>query len=231
MTYILHYAPDNASLIIRLALEHCGLPYRTQLVDRATAQQSSPAYRNLNPNGLIPVLETPHGPLFETGAILLWLADTHGQVAPAPNAPTRGDFLKWFFFTANTLHPALRMMFYPEKYIAQDHVTALRNGLTDHLQQSFTTLNAHAQTMPPYLGAPTASVLDFYTAALLRWCALYPGGQGCDWFDLSRYPALKRLCAHLETLPCTAALQKAEGLGKTPFSAPKRPTPPEGSAT
>ena len=68
MTYVLHYAPDNASLIIRMALDHRGLPYRTQLVDRASQEQSSAAYRALNPNGLIPTLETPQGPLFETGA-------------------------------------------------------------------------------------------------------------------------------------------------------------------
>ena len=83
MTYILHYAPDNASLIIRLALEHAQVPYRDVLVDRAAVAQRSAEYLALNPNGLIPVLETPEGPLFETGAILLWLADTHGSLGQA----------------------------------------------------------------------------------------------------------------------------------------------------
>ena len=73
MTYVIHYAPDNAVLIIRLALEQRGLPYHAQLVDRAAQAQRAPAYLALNPNGLIPVLETPQGPLFETAAILLWL--------------------------------------------------------------------------------------------------------------------------------------------------------------
>ena len=85
--YRLHYAPDNASLVIRLALEDMGLPYETVLVDRTTREQDSAAYRALNPAGLIPVLETPQGPVFETAAILLWLADTHGQLAPAPADP------------------------------------------------------------------------------------------------------------------------------------------------
>ncbi len=115
MTYVLHYAPDNASLIVRLALEHRRIPYRTKLVDRAARGQDAPGYRALNPHGLIPVLETRQGPLFETGAILLWLADTHGGLGPAPHAPDRGDFLKWLFYVSNTLHPALSMMFYPEK--------------------------------------------------------------------------------------------------------------------
>jgi glutathione S-transferase len=231
MTYVLHYAPDNASLIIRLALEHRGIPYRTQLVNRADRQQDTKAYKTLNPTGLIPVLETPQGPVFETGAILLWLADTHGGLGPAPDAAGRGDFLKWLFYLANTPHPALRQMFYPEKYITPDASTALRQGLARHLDQCFTTLNACAATRPPWLGADAPTLLDFYLCALLRWSALYPDPVTCAWFDLSNYPALHALCARTEALPCTATLQSAEGLGTHPFTAPRLPTPPEGSAT
>lgn len=231
MSYILHYAPDNASLAVRLALEQRGLPYKAVLVDRKQAEQSGPAYRQLNPNGLIPVLETPQGPLFETGAILLWLADTHGQLGPAPDAPERGAFLKWLFFVANTLHPAKRMLFYPEKFIAPDHATALRAGLSQHLHQSFTTLDAAAALRPDWLGGTAPTVLDFYVAALLRWPALYPADHDRSWFRLSAYPALQRVCAKIEDLPATIALQQAEGLGDTPFTAPRHPNPPIGSAT
>lgn len=231
MTYVLHYAPDNASLIIRLALAQRGLDFRTKMVDRATSAQTKPAYRALNPNGLIPVLETPDGPLFETGAILLWLADTHGGLGPAPTDPERGNFLKWLFFVANTIHPGLRMMFYPNKFIGADHATALRLGLQPHLHQSFCTLDQVAATKPTWFGADAPTVLDFYTAATLRWPALYPSNTDRAWFKLSNYPALAQLCAHVETLPCTHALQSAEGLGNTPFTAPHYPTPPEGSAT
>lgn len=231
MSYVLHYAPDNASLIIRMALAQRGLDFRTVLVDRATAAQTKPAYRALNPTGLIPVLETPHGPLFETGAILLWLADTHGGLGPSPTDPERGDFLKWLFFVANTLHPALRMLFYPEKFISTDHADALRHGVQRQLQSGFATLDAVAATKPAWFGADTPSVLDFYTAGVLRWPALYPTHTDRSWFDLASYPALAKICAQVEVLPCARALQNAEGLGHTPFTAPQYPTPPEGSAT
>jgi glutathione S-transferase len=231
MTYVLHYAPDNASLIIRLALAHRGLPYRDQLVDRSAQAQRSAAYLALNPNGLIPVLETPQGPLFETGAILLWLGDTHGGLGPAPDSPARGDYLKWLFFTANTLHPALRMMFYPDKYIAKDATDALRAGLHSQITTALTKLDAIAATRPPWLGAAAPTGLDFYIAGCLRWCALYPSNTDRSWFDLATFPALTALCRHLETLPCTAALQAAEGLGDTPFSLPDYANPPQGSAT
>jgi glutathione S-transferase len=93
-------------------------------------------------------------------------------------------------------------------------------------------LETLATASPPWLGGACAgpSVIDFYLAALLRWPALYPADTNRDWYDLQRFPALFALCARLETLPCTHALQMAEGLGDTPFTAPRRPTPPEGSA-
>jgi glutathione S-transferase len=231
MSYILHYAPDNASLIIRAALELRGLPYTAQLVDRSTQEQTSAPYRALNPNGLIPVLETPQGPIFETGAILLWLADTHGGLGPAPDDPARADFLKWLFFISNTLHPALRMMFYPEKYIAPAQTAALRRGLCQTLHQSFTTLDQAAAADPALFAGTSPTVLEPYIAALLRWSALYSGDHDKTWYSLASYPALHRLCARLETLPVTQCLHITEGLGTHPFTDPHLPNPPIGSAT
>lgn len=233
MTYILHYAPDNASLIIRLALEHLALPYRDVLVDRAAVAQHSAAYLALNPNGLIPVLETPQGPLFETGAILLWLGDTHGGIGPAPQDAARGAYLKWLFFTANTLHPALRMLFYPAKYVGEYPAAqnALRTGLHKIITTALHQLDQVASSTPPWLGAATPTALDFYIAACLRWCALYPTDTDRSWFDITVTPALHTMCQQLESLPCTHALQTAEGLGDTPFSSPGYANPPHGSAT
>lgn len=75
----LYYAPDNASVVLRLALEEAGLAFETRLVDRKTKQQKSPEYLALNPAGLIPTLITADGPISETGACLLWLVDRHPE--------------------------------------------------------------------------------------------------------------------------------------------------------
>ncbi|MEM9967790.1 MAG: glutathione S-transferase family protein [Pseudomonadota bacterium] len=230
MTYVLHYAPDNASMIIRLALEHRAIPYKKKLVNRAAREQTTAGFRGLNPNGQIPVLETPQGPLFETGAILLWLADTHGGLGPDPRSKARGDFLKWLFFAANTLHPALRMIFYPEKYIAEDHVTALRRGLQTHLHVQFTTIDQIAADKPSWLGDSAPTVLDFYLCALLRWSAIYPSYDEAQWFDLSQYMALAQICQKVEILPCCNNLMHAEGLGRHPFTRPRYPNPLKGTA-
>ncbi|WP_298915226.1 glutathione S-transferase family protein [uncultured Roseobacter sp.] len=225
--YILHYAPDNASLGVRLALEELRLNYRAALVDRRLQAQRSPDYLDLNPNGLIPVLETPQGPIFETAAILLWLADQHGGLAPAANAVNRAELLKWLFFLSNTLHPALRTLFYPEKYIGPnpDHQLLLQNHARADILRHLGTLDAHwRQTDVPLL-------LNLYLAPMLRWIQLYPAASDKTWFDLSSLPALHRMAERLETRKSVVTAQTAEGLGHRPFTAPRAPCPPEGSAT
>lgn len=231
--YRLHYAPDNASLVIRLALEELGLPYETALVDRRSSAQDSAAYRAINPNGLIPALETPDGAIFETAAILLWLADRHGGLAPAPDSPERAAFLKWLFFASNTLHADLRICFYPKKYIGADSTdqATLSKVIKQRLKVHLGHLNDLAATTPSWFGASQPSVLDFYLACMMRWMALYPAQSDRSWFHLSHYPHLGALLQRLETRPAVLAAQTAEGLGPRPFTQPHLANPPEGSAT
>ena len=231
--YRLHYAPDNASLIIRLALEEMGVPYETCLVDRAAQGQRSPAYLQLNPNGLIPVLETPQEPIFETGAILLWLSDTHGAMAPGPAHPDRAAFLKWLFFLSNTVHADLRMVFYTSLYAGEDidTQTRVRRVIQTRLQRHLSLLDTHVADAPTYLGAPEPSVLDYYIACMMRWMALYPANEDRSWFSLADTPHLSDMLHRLETRPAVAKAIAAEGLRDRPFTHPSHPQPPEGSAT
>ncbi len=229
--YVLHYAPDNASLIVRLILEEMGQPYDTRLVDRRTGAQHGAAYRRLNPAGHIPALETPDGPISETGAIVLWLADRHGNMAPASTDPARGAFLKWLFFLSNTLQAGLRMTFYPDKYIGDDAAgqAALRQHMFGELTAHLRLLEQEAKSGHVWFGGASVSVFDYYLACCLRWFALYPEPKS-GWFSLADYPELHRLVVRLEGQPAVKAAQQAEGLGPCPFSAPVLARPPEGSA-
>ena len=221
--YTLHYAPDNASLIIRLVLEEAGLPYKTALVNRAINAQDSAAYRVINPAGLIPALETPHGPIFETAAILLWLSDRH-SLGPAPDASSRGAFLKWLFFISNTVHADLRQLFYPSQYVLPDATAGHHALLCARMVRHFGLLERAAQTDPALFDPP--SILTAYLAALMRWSVLYPLGQN-RWFHLDAYPHLSGHIAAFEARPATqrAATDPAENLGPTPFTAPQHATP------
>lgn len=222
----LHYAPDNASLCVRLALEELGLPYRTTLVDRAAGGQKSAAFLALNPNGLIPVIETPQGPVFETAAILIWLADTTGAMLPAPDDPGRAHALQWLVWLANTLHATERMLFYPDQYMADGH-DLLRAGAQRRVLAHLDLLNAARNAL--WLDADDPTMLACYLGPLLRWPALYGGPTG--WYDLARWPRLLAFARRFEDRPAAKRTAAREGLGDHPFSVPVPCHPPEGSAT
>ncbi len=228
--YVLHYAPDNASLIIRLVLEEMGLPYRTALVDRRIRAQDSAEYRAINPTGLIPALQSSEETLFETAAILLWLSDKHGQMAPTIGDEHRGNFLKWLFFTANTLHADARLLFYPEQYagLPDDHV-AFRGKTEVRISKHLRLLNDIAASAPPYLNKERPSVLSIYICCLIRWINLYPVDRK-GWLPLHDYPALFEISSSLQDRPATHRVADAEGLGPTIFTEPHYANPPEGSA-
>lgn len=225
--YVLHYAPDNASMIIRLVLEGAGLPYRTALVDRSIRQQDSAAYRQLNPTGLIPTLETEDGPIAETAAILLWLGERHGLV-PLPGAADRAVLLRWLFFISNTPHADLRAMFYPDLYVPLEAKSGHHAIMAVRMQKHFAILDRVA-SQHPALFTP-GGILAPYVCALMRWSVLYPRGQG-RWFDLGRYPALQAMALAMEAAPQTARVAQIEGLGLRPFTQPVLARPSEGSAT
>lgn len=230
--YRLHYAPDNASLVIRLALSELDRPFATVLVDRRRAEQSSPAYRALNPVGLIPTLETPRGPIFETAAILLWLSERHDALAPRPGDRERGAFLKWLFFTSNSLHADLRMIFYPDQYVGPDLASqqALHARMTHRVLRHFDLLDQIARTDQPWFAGIRCSVLDLYVVVIARWAALY-AKHGTGWFDITAFAGLERLAKRMETRRSVIAAQEAEGLGPTPFSRPQPCRAPEGCST
>lgn len=224
---ILHYAPDNASLCIRLALEAAGLPFATCLVDRAASAQKSESYRALNPNGLIPVLETPDGALFETAAILLWLAEQKPSLLPSQSSQ-RAQAVMWLIWMSNTLHPTLRMLFYPDQYTTENGQGALsehtRTRLCDQLAILDTGLAGAG-----YVGGKAPSILDCYLCPMLRWMQLYPVSAPSRP-NLADFPTLQRIAETNETYRSTAAAVAAEGLGDAPFTAPNYAQPPEGSA-
>lgn len=227
--YRLHYAPDNASLIVRLVLEELGLAYETELVERGATAQKSPAYLRLNPMGLIPALETPDGAIFETAAILLYLTDRHGALAPGPQHKARGLYLSWLFATSNGLHADMRQLFYPHLYGGGDTAgcaTQTRARIGTHLDR----YQALAGAGHGWFAGAQTSALDLYLAVILRWLALYPRGQA-GWFALADWPRLHRLAKMIEARPSMRAAEMAEALGPTPLTAPIHANPSKGSAT
>ena len=171
----LHYFPGNASLIPHLLLEELGVPFELALVDRANQAHKQPAYLELNPNGLIPVLVEPRPEgelvLYETAAICLYLLDAHpgSGLAPAHGTVARAHFDKWLVWLTNTLQATLIIYFYPERWaddaaaIAQvkAHAEARIGVMLDQLDAQ---LARHA-----WLLGDDFSAVDLYALVLCRW--------------------------------------------------------------
>ena len=87
---------------VSVALEELGLPYRVHRIDITRGDQHAPEYLAINPNGKIPAIVDDEGPggrlaVFESGAILLYLAEKTGQLLPS-GAAARWEATEWLFF-------------------------------------------------------------------------------------------------------------------------------------
>lgn len=215
MPYTLYYSPDSANLVVRMALHEMDLPYADVLVNRAFREQKSDSFLAMNPQGLLPVLLDPeqNAPLFETGAILLHLAQTHQRLWPQRHAD-QGQALKWLFYISNTLHADLRAMFYTERYVADPlQVPALRQGLrpriTNHLQLIDQQIALH---QGDWLLGSTLTVCDLYLAVCARWAVIYPQNDALPHQALAQLPNLMALLQRLEQRPAIVAALHKEGI-------------------
>lgn len=104
----LYSLPTPNGVKVSIALEELGLPYEAHLVDFGKNDQLSPAFLSLNPNNKIPAIIDPNGPqgrplpLFESGAILIYLAEKAGKLLPQEN---RYEVLQWLMFQMGGVGP------------------------------------------------------------------------------------------------------------------------------
>jgi GST-like protein len=105
----LYYAPTPNTWKASIMLEECGLPYRVIPVDIMGGDQKKPEFLAINPNGRIPAIvdhDMPDGPqpVFESGAILIYLAEKTGRFL-APAGPARTEALGWLMWQMGGLGP------------------------------------------------------------------------------------------------------------------------------
>lgn len=220
MTLTLHHAPDFASTIVRFALEELELPHTLALVDIAGGALASPEYRAVNPVGLIPALETDHGPMFETAAILLWLVDKTGRLGPGPTDPDRGAFLSWLFFTSNALHQAALAMFYPHRPAGEANTDAARAAAQEQITARLGLIETLIATQSPrWLSPDHPGVLGYYIGILVRWLILLPPAP--YGIRLADFPHLGAVLAAHESRPAALRVAASDSLGPTPFTNPR----------
>lgn len=117
----LYTCPTPNGTKISIALEEIELPYEAHFVDIWKNETFTPEYESLNPNGKIPAIIDPSGPhgnpfsLFESGAILIYLAEKTGKLLPADPA-LRHETIAWLFFQAAHVGPFFGNLGYFYKY-------------------------------------------------------------------------------------------------------------------
>ncbi len=106
----LYAAPTPNGVKVSIMLEETGLPYEPHLIDISKNESKDPAFVSLNPNGRIPAIIDPAGPdggaiaIWESGAILLYLADKTGKLISTAPAE-RYETLAWVFFQMSAIGP------------------------------------------------------------------------------------------------------------------------------
>jgi GST-like protein len=122
----LYSLPTPNGVKVSILLEELGLPYEPHLVSFETQDQMSAAFLSLNPNNKIPAILDPHGPggqslaLFESGAILVYLAEKTGRFIPQ-DAAGRYECLQWVMFQMGGIGPMFGQLGFFHKFAGKDY--------------------------------------------------------------------------------------------------------------
>jgi GST-like protein len=194
MTIKLYTAATPNGWKISIALEEMGLPYEVRVIDFATQEQKADWYVRLNPNGRIPTLDDEGFILFESGAILIYLAEKTGKFLPK-DVHGRSRVIQWLMFQMSGVGPMMGqanvfLRYFPEKIPAaieryQREVTRLF-GVLDR------QLASHEYVAGEY------SIADM---------ALWPWVSGYEWSGVSvaEFASLQRWLSLLGARPAVQA--------------------------
>ena len=122
----LYAAPTPNGVKVSIMLEETGLPYESHFVDISNNESKDPAFVSLNPNGRIPAIIDPAGPdgqpigIWETGAILIYLADKTGQLISTTPAQ-RYETLAWVFFQVSGVGPTFGQLGFFLRFAGKDY--------------------------------------------------------------------------------------------------------------
>ena len=172
---------------VHIMLEECGLPYRTVAVDIGAGDQFKPDFLAISPNNKIPALVDPDGPggkpisLFESGAILLYLAAKTGRFLP-DDLSARYEVLQWLMFQMGGVGPMLGQAHHFRLY-APEKIPYAIDRYTHETRRLYGVMDKRIAKRR-YMGSDEYSIADM---AIFPWLRSWKN-QGIDWND---FPNLK----------------------------------------
>jgi len=182
---------------VALFLEEAGLAYEPIAVDTRKGQQFSPEFVALNPNSKVPVIVDGDAVVFDSNAILLYLAEKTGKFLPA--ASVRGEMLSWLMFIATGVGPYSGQAVHFKHFAPKD-----QNHDYAHNRYQYET-DRHYKILDGHLKGRRYMVGDDYSIvdmALWGWARMLPFKLGDDAF--ARYPNVKRLVDEISARPAAA---------------------------
>ncbi len=180
---------------VALFLEEAGLPYEAIPVDTRKGAQFKPDYLALNPNGKVPTIVDGDVTVFDSNAILLYLAEKTGKFLPPPTA--RGELLSWLMFVATGVGPYSGQAVH-FKHHATEKIGYANTRYQFEAERHYAILNDRLGTHR-YLVGDTYSIVDMDAWG---WARLVPFILGDEAF--AKLPHLKRLVDEISARPAAA---------------------------
>ena len=187
---------------VHIMLEECGLRYNVHPIDIGAGDQFDPKFLEISPNNKMPAMVDPEGPdgapisLFESGAILIYLAEKTGKFMPS-DARQRYMILQWLMFQMGGIGPMLGQAHHFLQY-APDDIEYARNRYRNEANRLYGVLDRRLGESP-YIAGNDYTIADI---AIWPWTR-FPERQGVERTD---YPNFQRW---FETIDARPAVQRA----------------------
>ena len=196
----LYYSLAPNPMKVALFLEEAGLPFEAIPVDTRKGEQHAAAFTALNPNAKVPVIVDGEVVVFDSNAILLYLAEKSGQFLPAPQ--DHGPMLSWLMFVASGIGPFTGQSVHFKHY-APEPVPYAVNRYDFEAWRHWNILNRHLADRPWMVG-DRYTLLDM---ALWGWARAVPFALGAEAWE--QLPHVKR---HFDAVNARPAAQRAAAL-------------------
>ncbi len=197
-----YYHPSPNPAKVALFLEETGLPYELVPIDTRKGEQHSPEFTAINPNAKTPALVDGDVVLFDSNAILLFLAEKTGRFLPPDTPADRARLLSWLMFVASGIGPYSGQAVHFKHYAPDPKAYAV-NRYDFEAERHWKLVDGQLAKNRYMLG-DTYTVVDM---AVWGWARAVPFVLGADAWD--RLPNVKRLLDEINARP---AAQRAEAL-------------------
>jgi GST-like protein len=197
-----YYHPSPNPAKVALFLEESELPYELIPVDTRKGEQFAPSFLAINPNAKTPVIVDGDAVVFDSNAILLYLAQKTGQFLPQDTPELRGQMLSWLMFVATGIGPYSGQAVH-FKHFAPEPKDYPVKRYTYEAERHWGIVEARLATQT-YMVGDTYTIVDM---AVWGWARAVPFILGDDAW--SRLPNVKRLLDEITARPAAA---RAEAL-------------------